>query len=221
MTDSPSTEDLAAVVSGLPPRDDRSEAEAKRQLNEALDRAARAEQALAAQRDLVERLLAHATFDEETGLLNRHGFEDGLLRCLARARRYGEVGAMMLVDLINLDDIVAEHGQAAGSYALTAMATVLRGRFREVDYVARIERGRFALLLPVISQEDARRRAAMLKSQIAKQTMSWQSRDLPVEARLGLVHYGQRDAAEDLLERVEAELEERERRVARLRNPTE
>lgn len=221
MTDSPSTEHPAVTVPDTPMPDNLSKAEAKRRLDEALDRAARAEQALAAQRDLVERLLAHATIDEVTGLLNRRGFEDGLLRSLARARRYGEVGALMLVDLINLDDIVAEHGQAAGSYVLTAMATVLRGRFREVDYVARIERDRFALLLPVISQEDARRRAAMLKSQIAKQTMSWQDRDLQVEARLGLIHYGQRDAAEDLLERVEAELEERERRVARLRDPTE
>lgn len=221
MTDGPSAEHLAVTAPESNPIDDLTEVEAKRQLAEALDRAARAERELAAERDLVEGLLAHATFDEETGLLNRRGFEDGLLRSLARARRYGEVGALMLVDLVNLADIVAEHGQAAGSYVLTAMATVLRGRFREVDYIARIERGRFALLLPVISQEDARRRAAMLKSQIAKQTVSWQGRDLSVEARLGLVHYGQRDAAEDLLERVEAELEERERRVARLRNPTE
>lgn len=221
MSDSPSAEDLAVTGPGVVPGNETSKAESNDPLAEALERAAKAERALAIERDRVERLLAHATFDEETGLLNRRGFEDGLLRSLARARRYGEVGAMMLVDLVNLGDVVAEHGQPAGSYVLSAMATVLRGRFREVDYIARIERSRFALLLPVISQEDARRRAAMLKSQIAKQTVAWQGNDLSVEARLGLVHYGQRDAAEDLLERVEAELEERERRVARLRNPTE
>lgn len=221
MTDGSPAGDLAVGTPDPGAAADLSTDEAKRQLAEALDRAARAEQALAAERELVERLLAHATFDEETGLLNRRGFEDGLLRSLARARRYGEVGAMMLVDLVNLADIAAEHGQPAGIYVLSAMATVLRSRFREVDYIARIDRGRFALLLPVISQEDARRRAAMLKSQIAKQSVSWQGRNLSVEARLGLVHYGQRDAAEDLLERVEAELEEREQRVARLRNPTE
>lgn len=194
---------------------------AGQRLAEALDRAQRAETALAAERDRVEKLLAHATYDEATGLLNRRGFEDGLMRSLARARRYGEVGALMLVDLVNLVEIAERHGQEASGFVLSAMATILRSRFREVDYVARIERDRFALLLPVISQEDARRRAAMLKSQIGRQTVPWQGAEIAVEARLGLVHYGQRDAAEDLLERVEAELEERERRIALLRHPAE
>lgn len=221
MTDIPSSDKLAAAAKGVAAAESVSEVEARRLLSEALERTARAERALAAERERVERLLALTTVDEATGLLNRRGFEDGLLRSLARARRYGEVGALMLVDLVNLAEIVEEKGQAAGGYALSATAAILRGRFREVDYIARLERGRFALLLPVISQEDARRRAAMLKSQIAKQAISWQGHDLLVEARLGLVHYGQRDAAEDLLERVEAELEERERHVARLRHPAE
>lgn len=190
-------------------------------LAEALERAERTERLLAAERERVERLLASATVDEITGLLNRRGFEDGLLRSLARARRYGEVGALILLDIVNLAEIRETHGQAASNYMLSATATLLRTRFREVDYVAHLERGRFALLLPVISQEDSRRRAAMLKNQISKQIVPWQGLDLAVDARLGLVHYGQRDAAEDLLVRVEAELEERERHDARLRHPAE
>lgn len=221
MTDIPFAGDIDVATQDVATTDSPSEAEARRLLADALERLSQAERALAAERERAERLIANATLDETTGLLNRRGFEDGLLRCLARARRYGEVGALMLLDLVNLTDVSAEHGQAAGGYILSATATMLRGRFREVDYIARLERGRFALLLPVISQEDARRRAAMLKSQISKQTISWQGQDMQVEARLGLVHYGPRDAAEDLLERVEAELEERERRVARLRHPAE
>ncbi len=127
----------------------------------------------------------------------------------------------MLVDVISHERVRDESGSAAGDYLLTAIGNIVRGRFREVDYVARLEHGRFALLLPIISPEDARRRAAMLKSQLDRVIVPWQNQDLAVEARIGLVHYGQRDAAEDLLERVEAELEEREQRVAGLRRPVE
>lgn len=192
---------------------------ARRLLAEIVERARRAEQTLAAERERAVRLEEYATVDDVTGLLNRRGFEDGLRRSLARARRYGEVGALILVDLVCLADVTETHGASAGEFMLSAIATMLRGRFREVDYVARLERGRFALLLPVISQEDARRRAAMLKSQLVRLAVPWHGRDLAVEVRLGLVHYGQRDAVEDLLERVEAELEEREQRIARLRHP--
>jgi len=191
----------------------------RRLLAEIVERARRAEQMLAAERERAVRLEEYATVDEVTGLLNRRGFEDGLRRSLSRALRYGEVGALILVDLVCLADVTEAHGAPAGDFMLSAVATMLRGRFREVDYVARLERGRFALLLPVISREDARRRAAMLKSQLVKLAVPWDGHDLAVEVRLGLVHYGQRDAAEDLLERVEAELEEREQRIARLRYP--
>lgn len=198
-----------------------AKADVGRILAETLARAMDAEEALEAERRRAEWLRAHTTVDEVTGLLNRRGFEEGLQRSLARARRYDEVGTLMLVDVVSHQAVREEAGPSAGDYLLTAVGNIVRGRFREVDYVARLERGRFALLLPIISPEDARRRAAMLKSQLDRVIVPWQNQDLAVEARIGLVHYGQRDAAEDLLERVEAELEEREQRVSRLRHPAE
>jgi hypothetical protein len=75
--------------------------------------------------------------------------------------------------------------------------------------------------LVLIGQEDARRRAATLKGYLDALEVPWQGVEIPIQARVGLVHYGQADAAEDILERAEAELEEREQRVARLRHPAE
>ncbi|MCK4868904.1 MAG: hypothetical protein KAT39_12695, partial [Alphaproteobacteria bacterium] len=75
--------------------------------------------------------------------------------------------------------------------------------------------------LTLIGQEDARKRAAILKGYLDEVEVPWQGRDIPIRIRVGLAYYGQRDAVEDLLERAEAELEEREQRIARLSHPAE
>lgn len=194
---------------------------ARRGTDEALARAQRAEERLARAEQRLEWLESRNVEDECTGLLNRRGFRDGMRRGLARARRYGETGALLLLDLIRYEAIVEEHGSSAGAYTLVAIANILRTRFREVDYVARLERGRFAVQMVLIGQEDARRRAATLKGYLDDLEVPWQGGNIPIQVRIGLVHYGQNDATEDLLERAEAELEERERSLARLRHTAE
>lgn len=196
-----------------------TDGELRRLLADALAAAARMEQALDAERSRCDWLMTQVTQDETTGLLNRRGFSDALYRCLARGRRYNETGALMLVDLPGLSEVNRKFGPAAGDYALSALANILRSRFREVDYVARLDGGRFAALLLMISPDDARRRAAMLKSHLGRLTVPWDGQELPLSVQIGLVNYGQRDAVEDLLERAEAELEKRAQRVSRLRHP--
>lgn len=193
----------------------------RRAIEGALGRAAQAEERLARAESRVEWLESQNVCDEVTGLLNRRGFGDALHRGLARCRRYGETGALLLLDLPRHEQIIEDHGAGAGDYTLTAVANILLRRFRDVDYIARLEGGRFAVLLVVIGQEDARRRAAMLKGYLDEIAVPWHGADIAIHVRIGLVHYAQNEIAEDILERAEAELEEREQRAARLRNPAE
>jgi diguanylate cyclase (GGDEF)-like protein len=193
----------------------------RRAIEDVLGRTAQAEERLVRAEGRVEWLESQNFCDEATGLLNRRGFGDALHRSLARSRRYGETGALLLLDLSRYEEIGEEHGAGAGDYALTAVANILQRRFRDVDYIARLEGGRFAVLLVVIGQDDARRRAAMLKGYLDEVAVPWHGADIAIHVRIGLVHYAQNDIAEDILERAEAELEEREQRVARLRNPAE
>jgi GGDEF domain-containing protein len=127
----------------------------------------------------------------------------------------------MLVDVMQLDAVREEHGGDAANYVLTAIGNILQTRFREVDRIGWLEGCRFAIALTLIGQEDARKRAAMLKGYLDEVEVPWQGRDIPIRIRVGLAFYGQRDAVEDLLERAEAELEEREQRIARLSHPAE
>lgn len=210
-------EKLLASIDPQTPGDEST----RRVIEDALGRMLQAEERLVGAERRIEWLESQNVCDEVTGLLNRRGFGDALHRGLARSRRYGETGALLLLDLFRYEDIVEEHGAGAGDYALTAVANILLRRFRDVDYIARLEGGRFAVLLVVIGQEDARRRAAMLKGHLDEVAVPWDGSDIAVHVRIGLVHYAQNDIAEDILEHAEAELEEREQRVARLRNPAE
>jgi len=193
----------------------------RRMLENAMARAACAEDALEAAQRRLEWLDSRNIYDEVTGLLNRRGLRDALRHDLSRARRYGDTGALMLMDIMRLDAVREEHGGDAANYVLTAIGNILQTRFREVDRVGWLEGARFAIALTLIGQDDARKRAAMLKGYLDEVEVPWQGRNIGINVRIGLAFYGQRDAVDDLLERAEAELEEREQRIARLSHPAE
>lgn len=193
----------------------------RRMLQNALARAAAAEESLEAAERRLQWLESRNIFDEVTGLLNRKGIKDALRHDLARARRYGDTGALLLMDVMGFDAVREEHGGDAANYLLTAIGNILQTRFREVDRIGWLEGGRFAAALTLIGHDDARKRAAMLKGYLDEVEVPWHGRSIPVTVRIGLAFYGQRDAVEDLLERAEAELEEREQRISRLRHPAE
>jgi len=211
---------LDRLMEGMDPQSPADET-MRRMLENALARAAMAEESLEAAERRLHWLESRNIFDEITGLLNRRGLKEALRHDLARARRYGDTGALLLMDVIGVDRVREEHGVDASNYLLTAVGNILQTRFREVDRIGWLEGGRFATALTLISHDDARKRAAMLKGYLDEVEVPWQGRNIPVKVRIGLAFYGQRDAVEDLLERAEAELEEREQRVARLRHPAE
>ena len=211
---------LDQLLEGMDPASPADET-MRRMLDNAMARAANAEEALEVAERRLEWLDSRNIYDEVTGLLNRRGLGHALRHDLSRARRYGDTGALMLMDIMKLDEVREEHGGDAANYVLTAIGNILQTRFREVDRIGWLEAGRFAIALTLIGQEDARKRAAMLKGYLDAVEVPWQGRNIPVKVRVGLAFYGQRDAVEDLLERAEAELEEREQRIARLRHPAE
>lgn len=211
---------LDQLMEGMDPKSPANDT-MRRMLENALARAANAEESLEIAERRLEWLDSRNCFDEVTGLLNRHGLGEALRHDLARARRYGDTGALMLLDVMQLDAVRDEHGADAANYLLTAIGNILQTRFREVDRIGWLEGGRFAIALTLIAQDEARKRAAMLKGYLDEVEVPWQGRNIPVQVRIGLAFYGQRDAVEDLLERAEAELEEREQRIARLSHPAE
>lgn len=192
-----------------------------RVLAEGLAATARAERELALLRGKVAWLMERAVRDEVTDLLNHRGFMEALHRCLGRARRYGEPGALLFLDIDDYTTVLEAHGGTAGDYMLAAIANILRTRFREVDYMARIDTGRFAVLLTLADREDAKRRAGMLEDYLNGLVVPWRGCEIPVRTTMAITHFGQHDSTDDVVRRVEADLEARRPTVTPLRHPAE
>ena len=110
----------------------------------------------------VEQLDELAHQDTLINLPNRRGFMRALERFVDRARRYGEGGAMLFVDLDGLKLINDSFGHKAGDEALIQVAELLVGGVRRSDVVARIGGDEFGILLAHATEDSAQETAARL-----------------------------------------------------------
>ncbi len=106
-------------------------------------------------REYEARLRHLADHDPLTGLLNRRGFERALDAHVARTRRYGAAGALLIVDLDGFKYVNDTLGHHAGDQLIIACASALRERLRETDVLGRLGGDEFAVLLPVESAPEA------------------------------------------------------------------
>jgi diguanylate cyclase (GGDEF)-like protein/PAS domain S-box-containing protein len=108
------------------------------------------------ERRMLERELRHmADHDPLTGLLNRRGLEAELERHVAHVNRYGDRGALLVLDLDHFKAVNDTLGHEAGDQLIVTIANLLRNRLRSSDAVARLGGDEFAILLPDASTEMA------------------------------------------------------------------
>jgi diguanylate cyclase (GGDEF)-like protein len=73
----------------------------------------------------------------------------------ARVRRYRRPATVVMIDLDGLDRLILRLGDAAADRLLPAVSDTIRRMAREADHVARLDRGRFGVLLPETDQIQA------------------------------------------------------------------
>ena len=100
-----------------------------------------------------------ATTDGLTGLFNHRHFFDRLRAEVTRARRYGLVLSLLMLDLDDFKRINDRFGHPAGDQVLRAISDVLCGQLRQnLDIPARYGGEEFAVILPhtgtLESEED-------------------------------------------------------------------
>ena len=96
-----------------------------------------------------------ADHDPLTGLLNRRAFERALEQHLARVRRYGVQGALLMIDLDGFKAVNDRHGHGIGDQVLAGAAERLRARLRTSDLLTRLGGDEFAALLPAADRAEA------------------------------------------------------------------
>jgi diguanylate cyclase (GGDEF)-like protein len=145
----------------------------------------------------VARLESLARTDALTGLHNFRALQSKLDEEFARAARYAEPLALLLVDLDNLKALNDQYGHDAGNAALRAMGDVFREELREVDFAARFGGDEFVSLLPHQTATEARVVAERLRERLTTRPWPWPQPltvSIGIAAMEGTVH-GQEPAS--------------------------
>lgn len=82
---------------------------------------------------------------------------------IQRSERFGHPFALIMLDVDHLADINAKQGYGAGDRVIERVGIVVRGYFRETDWVARSGGGAFTVLLPEITRTNAERLADRIR----------------------------------------------------------
>jgi diguanylate cyclase (GGDEF)-like protein len=114
----------------------------------------------------IQELEQQASQDSLTGLKNRRRFQEDLATAMARSRRDGSTGALLMLDIDEFKRVNDSRGHPAGDRLIQQVAEVLRKRTRQSDTLARLGGDEFAVILPRCSQGEAQLAAEAIASEI-------------------------------------------------------
>jgi diguanylate cyclase (GGDEF)-like protein len=129
-----------------------------------------------------------AAQDSLTGLGNRRRFEEDLAATMARSRRDGTMGALLMLDLDRFKQVNDSHGHPAGDRVIKEVAEALRRRTRSSDSLARLGGDEFAVILPRCSREEARIAAEAIAEEIRRRHPEDGSE--PITVSIGISAFG-------------------------------
>lgn len=161
--------------------------------------------------ELQLQLLAQATRDALTGLLNRTAVMDGLRRCLDTSG--GSLTGVLFVDLDNFKSVNDRFGHAAGDRLLCSVADALRSTVRPGDLIGRIGGDEFVVVAPEL---PATATVERLAERIAAAVETLHVEDASrVGATIGVAVAVGADDAEHLLARADADMYTKKRATRR------
>jgi diguanylate cyclase (GGDEF)-like protein/putative nucleotidyltransferase with HDIG domain len=135
---------------------------------------------------LIAQLYHSARSDPLTRLSNRRGFRETLDLELARARRSGGRVTVIVADLDRFKEVSDRGGHRLGDAALQRVAAILACGKREIDSLARVGGGEFALVLPDTDEHGAFVTAERLRSEVRSE---FSDASVPVTLSLGIAGY--------------------------------
>ena len=114
-----------------------------------------------------QKLLQMATRDPLTGLFNRGYVDDRLSVELSRARRYGKVLAIAVIDADRFKSLNDMYGHLAGDAVLRKIGELLHDSFRQSDTSGRYGGEEFVVILPETDLEAAYTKIEVLRETVA------------------------------------------------------
>ena len=143
--------------------------------------------------DTHARQALQAVDDNLTGLSNRRHFLELVEREFARCRRYGDDGALLLIDADHLRRINEHLGQLCGDALLLEVTKRVSTTLRQPDLLARFGGAELAVFLPHTDPLGALDAAERIRQQVASTPYQWQQTHVVATVSIGVatVHQGQ------------------------------
>ncbi|WP_325894884.1 GGDEF domain-containing protein [Grimontia sp. NTOU-MAR1] len=123
-----------------------------------------------------KRMEIDSTYDALTGVFNHRNIEAKLDDELKRAKRYGRVLSILLVDLDNVKGLNDSEGHSAGDRGLAAASEHLRIQLRKHDHVGRWGGDEFLVVCPELGQLDASEIADRIRRRFEDIQFPWSSK---------------------------------------------
>ncbi|MCA9559320.1 MAG: diguanylate cyclase [Myxococcales bacterium] len=160
-----------------------------------------------------ERLREWAIRDGLTGLYNHRHFQEQLLTEFARARRYAQPLACLMIDLDHFKRINDTCGHPFGDEVLKQLARTLTEVARQADIIARYGGEEFVVVLPSTDLEGARRFAERVRAEVAARPVQADGQSVDITLSVGVATNGTPgvDSERALIKRADAALYEAKR----------
>lgn len=129
------------------------------------------------------RMRDEAVTDPLTGLLNRRGFTRIIDHIPEEIMR--KAGAVLVVDLDRFKAINDTYGHDTGDSVLVSVAEQMKSCVRKSDVVARFGGEEFVVLLPEISEQEARQIAERLRETVCAIRVTLDGDAMPVTTSVG------------------------------------
>ncbi|MDZ7784484.1 MAG: sensor domain-containing diguanylate cyclase [Halioglobus sp.] len=104
--------------------------------------------------------------DPLTEISNLRGFQRDIAREIARARRAEQPLTVLMMEVDGFDDLYENYGERRGNFVVRKVAERLSSDLRLTDLLARLERPKFAILLPNSGELVGREVAERMRNDI-------------------------------------------------------
>ena len=135
---------------------------------------------------LLDKMEKTVRTDYLTGLENRRSATKRLREELARMRRRGESGSLLLADIDSFKVINDTYGHEDGDVVLQLVSHRMETAVREEDIVARWGGEEFLILLPELSLSEALHVAERIRETISTEPVIYQGEKLEITVTLGV-----------------------------------
>ena len=138
------------------------------------------------------RMVYLAEHDALTGLINRHKFQEELMRQVSYAARYQHKGVLLFLDLDQFKYINDSYGHQTGDEVLIQVASRLKRALRTTDILGRLGGDEFGVILPECGELDAKTTARnLLETLSSGEILVPGAISTRISASIGMIQYPQ------------------------------